>query len=83
MAELVSHQLGIAILPVNEIAPASLHRGVRAIPLAEPWAKRELLVGVKAHALASPSVKTLIESLTAANRRGQEEEGSGVAVTVR
>ncbi|PNK70423.1 MULTISPECIES: LysR substrate-binding domain-containing protein [Pantoea] len=84
MAELVSQQLGIAILPVNEIAPASLHSGVRAIPLAEPWARRELLVGVKAHALASPSVKTLIESLTAANRRGgQEEESSDSVVNLR
>jgi len=74
MAELVSQQLGIAILPVNEIAPASLSSGVRAIPLAEAWAKRELLVGVKEHALASPSVKTLIENLTAASRRGSQEE---------
>jgi hypothetical protein len=43
-----------------------------------------LLVGVKAHALASPSVKTLIESLTAANRRGsQEEEASDSVVNLR
>lgn len=74
MAELVSQQLGIAILPVNEIAPASLTSGVRAIPLADLWAKRELLVGVKEHALVSPSVKTLIENLTAASRRGGQEE---------
>ncbi|WLS80544.1 LysR family transcriptional regulator [Erwinia pyri] len=78
MAELVSQQLGIAILPVNEIAPASLHRGVRIIPLAEPWAKRELLIGVKDFKLASPSVKTLIESLTPAHRRCAQEEGTGV-----
>jgi len=63
MAELVSHQLGIAVLPVNDIAPSSLKNGVKGIPLAEPWAKRELLVGVKSFAQASPSVKTLIRSL--------------------
>lgn len=74
MAELVSQQLGLAVLPVNEISPASLHSGVRVIPLAEPWAKRELLVGIKDYQLASPSVKTLIESLTPAHRRDAQEE---------
>lgn len=63
MAELVTQQLGIAVLPVNEIAPLSLHSGVSVIPLAEPWARRELLVGVKTVASASPSVKTLLSSL--------------------
>lgn len=84
MAELVNQQLGIAILPVNEIAPASLNSGVRAIPLAEPWAKRELLAGVKDSTLASPSVKTFIDSLTAANRwGGQEEEAVIQGATLR
>lgn len=72
MAELVSHQLGIAILPVNEISPAALHNGVRGIPLAETWASRALLIGVKNYAHASPSVKTLIKSLVPAERRGAE-----------
>ena len=74
MAELVSQRLGIAILPLHEVAPASLHSGVRAIPLAEPWAQRELLLGVKDFTLASPSVKTLIASLTPAQRRGDQEQ---------
>lgn len=74
MTELVSQQLGIAVLPVNEIAPAALHSGVRVIPLAEPWAQRELLVGVKAFAQASPSVKTFIGSLAPAQKRGGQEE---------
>lgn len=72
MAELVSHQLGIAVLPVNEIAPSSLHSGVRGIPLDEPWARRDLLVGVKNFSLASPSVKTLIKSLTPSARVSSE-----------
>jgi len=63
MAELVAQQLGIAIVPVNEVASSTLHSGVRLIPLAEPWAQRELLVGVKDYAQASPSVKSLIGSL--------------------
>ncbi|WP_347116475.1 LysR substrate-binding domain-containing protein [Leclercia sp. S52] len=63
MAELVAQQLGIAVLPVNEVASSTLHSGVRVIPLAEPWAKRELLVGVRDYGQASPSVKTLIGSL--------------------
>lgn len=63
MAELVSNQLGIAVLPVNEISPSALHNGVRGIPLAEEWARRELLVGVRNLTLASPSVKTMIKSL--------------------
>ncbi|WP_336748926.1 LysR family transcriptional regulator [Pantoea vagans] len=74
MAELVSHQLGIAILPVNEISPAALHNGVRNIPLAETWASRELLVGVKNYAHASPSVKTLIKSLVPAERSATEND---------
>ncbi|MCZ4061073.1 LysR substrate-binding domain-containing protein [Pantoea sp. LMR881] len=73
MAELVSHQPGIAVLPVNEIAPSSLHRGLRSIPLAEPWAKRDLLIGVKNFSHASPSVKTLIKSLIPAVKAGAEE----------
>ncbi len=36
MAELVAQQLGIAVLPVNEVASSTLHSGVRVIPLAEP-----------------------------------------------
>ncbi|MXP60606.1 LysR family transcriptional regulator [Pantoea sp. Taur] len=68
MAELVSHQLGIAILPVNEISPSALLNGVRSIPLAETWASRELLVGVKNYAHASPSVKTLLKSLVPVER---------------
>ena len=63
MAELVAQQLGIAVLPVNEVASSTLHSGVRVIPLAEPWAKRDLLVGVRDYGQASPSVKTLIGSL--------------------
>ncbi|MGO3911820.1 LysR substrate-binding domain-containing protein [Huaxiibacter chinensis] len=63
MAELVAQQLGIAVLPVNEVASATLHSGVRLIPLSETWAKRELLIGVKNYAQASPSVKTLIGRL--------------------
>lgn len=64
MAELVSHQLGIAVLPVNEISPAAQHNGIRIIPLTEPWARREIMLGVKNFTQSSPSVKTLIKSLT-------------------
>ena len=73
MAELVSHQLGIAVLPVNDIAPSSLHNGVKAIPLSEPWARRELWLGVKRFSQASPSVKTLINSLSAASKEKVNE----------
>ncbi|WP_435929928.1 LysR family transcriptional regulator [Dryocola sp. BD613] len=68
MAELVAQQLGIAILPVNEIAQAAKHDTVRCIPLVEPWAKRELYVGVKSYALSSPSVKAFIENVTPSKR---------------
>lgn len=70
MAQLVGQQSGIAILPVNELAPALLHEGVRLIPLAEPWATRELLVGVKDISLASPSVKTLLACLIPVGQQG-------------
>lgn len=74
MAGLVSHQLGIAILPVNEISPAALHNGVRGIPLKDSWAGRQLLLGVKNYAHASPSVKTLIKSLVPVERGGAEDD---------
>lgn len=73
MAELVAQQLGIAVLPVNEVASSTLHSGVRVIPLAEPWARRELLVGVRDYGQASPSVKTLIGSLLPAEQAVQPE----------
>lgn len=73
MAELVAQQLGIAVLPVNEVASSTLHSGVRVIPLAEPWARRELLVGVRDYGQASPSVKTLIGSLLPAEQAAQPE----------
>ncbi|MCS3609561.1 LysR family transcriptional regulator [Erwinia rhapontici] len=75
MAELVAQQLGIAILPVNEIAQVANHDAVRCIPLVEPWAKRELYVGVKGYALSSPSVKAFIENVTPLKRVTGAEEG--------
>ena len=64
MAELVAQRLGIAILPVNEIGQGANHESVRCIPLDEPWAKRELYVGVKSYAFSSPSVKAFIANVT-------------------
>lgn len=84
MAELVSQQLGVAVLPVNEVAPASLYSGVRVIPLAEPWAKRELQLGVKAFAPASPSVKSFIENLTSTQRRSSHgDEAAHLVISAR
>ncbi|MGN8163334.1 LysR family transcriptional regulator [Pantoea sp. 22096] len=74
MAELVAQRLGIAILPVNEIAQTRSNDTVKCIPLIEPWAKRELYVGVKSYALASPSVKAFIENVTPSKRPNVEEE---------
>ena len=68
MAELVAQQLGIAILPVNEIAQAANHSALRCIPLVEPWAKRQLYLGVKSYALSSPSVKAFIENVAPLKR---------------
>lgn len=74
MAELVTQRLGIAILPVNEIAQTRNNDALKCIPLNEPWAKRELYVGVKSYALASPSVKAFIENVTPLKRPNVEEE---------
>lgn len=73
MAELVAQRLGIAILPVNEIAQTHNNDTVKCIPLIELWAKRELYVGVKSYALASPSVKAFIENVTPSKRPNAEE----------
>lgn len=74
MAELVTQRLGIAILPVNEIAQTRNNDALKCIQLIEPWAKRELYVGVKSYALASPSVKAFIENVTPSKRPNVEEE---------
>lgn len=63
MAELVAQQLGIAVLPIHELAPWTLHSGVKLIPLSDSWARRELLIGVKNASQASPSVKALLNNL--------------------
>lgn len=76
MADLVAQRLGIAVLPINETAPFALHDGVRVLPLTEPWARRELLVGVRNFTQSSPCVKTLIESLTPSQTR-KHNKGEG------
>ena len=70
MAELVAQRLGIAILPVNEIGRAAMGSALCCLPLAEPWAARELQIGVKSLMLASPSVKTFIDNLAPGDPHG-------------
>lgn len=41
---MVEAGIGIAVLPVSTVEPYSATMGIRAVPLADPWARRELRI---------------------------------------
>jgi DNA-binding transcriptional LysR family regulator len=41
---MVEAGIGIAVLPVSTVKPYSATMGIRAVPLADPWAQRELRI---------------------------------------
>ncbi|WP_413614974.1 LysR family transcriptional regulator [Halomonas cupida] len=64
ICQLVAIRRGIAILPRNIIDIYSNVVPITAVTLDEPWAIRELRVGVRSYRMLAPPVKALLNHLT-------------------
>lgn len=63
MCRMVSTGLGLAILPRTVLQPYLRSHKLKAVTLDEPWAQRSLLLAFRKYEAASPTLKTLIDSL--------------------
>jgi DNA-binding transcriptional LysR family regulator len=66
MCRMIEENLGIGILPVMAIEHQLMSGSLRAIPLAEEWAKRRLFLCVRELAALPVSARQLIQHLSAA-----------------
>ncbi|MBV6307345.1 LysR family transcriptional regulator [Candidimonas humi] len=64
MCQMVEAGLGLALMPRMLAQPHLKGTGLKALTLAEPWARRDLLMGVRSLRDATPTVKTLLDSLS-------------------
>jgi DNA-binding transcriptional LysR family regulator len=60
---MVNAGLGIGILPKHSVQPYLKTLPIRAIPLNEPWAKRKLVLSVRAYAELSVAARLLVDHL--------------------
>ncbi|NQW01380.1 MAG: GntR family transcriptional regulator [Rhodospirillales bacterium] len=60
---MVEGGLGIAILPAGTVLPMAENSGLQVIPLADPWARRTLYVGVREAPALSRVARKLLEEL--------------------
>ncbi|ANN68428.1 LysR family transcriptional regulator [Bordetella bronchialis] len=65
MCKLVAAQLGIAILPRAVATPYLRGGKLRALTLAESWARRDLLIGVRSMETLPPTARSLVGYLRA------------------
>ena len=63
MCRMVSHGLGIAILPRSVTTQYLRSHKLKTVTLDEPWAVRTLLVALKKYDAASPTLKTFVDHL--------------------
>lgn len=63
MCLMVAAGMGVAILPEAAIQPHLRSMGLLQIPLAEPWAQRRLLIGLRDVDLVARPVRMLIDHL--------------------
>lgn len=63
MCQLVAGRLGIAVLPRHVINIYAKSIPVVAVPLDEPWARRDLQIGVKDFRMLPATVKAFVEHL--------------------
>ena len=61
--KMVGCGLGVAILPADAARPFVSQAGIVAVPLAESWARRPLLICVREKARLSAATRLLIETL--------------------
>ncbi|MEE1925191.1 LysR family transcriptional regulator [Pseudomonas sp. 148P] len=66
MCRLVSNGLGVAVLPRSVVSQYQRSHGLKAVTLAEPWAKRSLLLALRKYDAASPTLRTFIDHLRTA-----------------
>lgn len=64
MRQMVEAGLGLAILPRALARPPSKAGRLKILSLAEPWSKRNLLIGIRNLRNASPTTRALIDSLS-------------------
>jgi DNA-binding transcriptional LysR family regulator len=65
VCRMVQADMGIGILPAHSVAPHALTMGVRGITLNEPWARRELKLGVRDFHALPLVARQLVEHLSA------------------
>ena len=63
MCLMVAAGMGVAVLPEAAIQPHLRSMGLRQISLAEPWAERQLLIGLRDVDLVARPVRMLIDHL--------------------
>jgi DNA-binding transcriptional LysR family regulator len=64
VCRMVQARLGIAILPYGAVEPYVREGELNMVPLAETWAKRDLLIAVRKPDTLQRHVRLLLESLT-------------------
>jgi len=69
MCQMISANLGIGVLPRAACAPMLGKKGLKAIRLDEPWARRGLVLATKAMTPLTPAAALLVEHLQALGRR--------------
>lgn len=63
MCRLVSAGLGVAVLPRSVVSQYQRSHALKAVPLAEDWAQRTLLLAFRKYDAASATLKTFIDHL--------------------
>jgi DNA-binding transcriptional LysR family regulator len=61
---MVQARLGIAVLPFGAVEPYLDATRIAMVPLAEPWATRELRIAIRDRTALGPQTRALITSLT-------------------
>lgn len=64
-SRLVAAGLGIAVLPLQAIAPQLAHLPLKAVPVAEDWARRTHFLALRAGEEAPAAARTLAQALRA------------------
>ena len=63
MCQMIAVNLGIGVLPLQACAPQIKAMGLKAIPLEDAWAKRNLLIAMKIDGYQSPACTLLRDHL--------------------
>jgi len=64
MSLMVAAGMGVAVLPRESARLYLPGLGIRAVPLDEPWVRRQLVVRVRSLESLSPAARSLVEHLS-------------------